>query len=199
MKNLTILFVLILSGFTFACSESGKRIENADSVAEMATNDTAVLYRDEAVWENIDFDAPVVNVPDLAGSDVTVRGNDSVTIYQASQDILFDVDKAEIKESGKASLQKIAANIKERTQGEGMIRVFGFTDSTASKEYNMELGKERAKAVEDWMTSNAGFEGDRIKVISKGQQDPIATNKTAEGRQQNRRVEIVVLKGQAND
>ncbi|MFA1773189.1 OmpA family protein [Rufibacter glacialis] len=199
MKNNTVFFLLMLAGLTVACSESGKRIENADSVAEMATNDTAVLYRDDAVWDNIDFDAPIVVVPELVSANVTVRGNDSVTIYQASQDILFDIDKAEIKATGKESLQKIADNIKSRTQGEGMIRVFGFTDSTASKEHNLELGRERAKAVEEWLTSTAGFDADRIKVISKGQQDPIASNSTAQGRQQNRRVEIVVVRTQGTD
>ena len=191
----SIGIILFLSTLALSsCNNTDQSIENADSVLEMATDDTAVVYRNDAIWENVDFEAPVLNEPDLQGSDVTLRGTDSVTIYQVGQDIMFDTDKAQIRLAGEEKLQKVAENIKKRTNGQAKIRVFGFTDSRAGKDYNLELGKERAKAVEDWLTNQGGFDASRIEVISKGQQEPVATNETAAGRQQNRRVEIVVVK-----
>ncbi|MFC6998979.1 OmpA family protein [Rufibacter roseus] len=194
MKNLQILTAFLFPVFLFSCSDTGQRIENADSVSEMATVDTAVWFDDDRVWENVDFEGPIREEPELAGADVTVRGNDTVTIYQANEDILFDLDKAQLRDAGVEKLQKIAENIKNTTNGLGKIRVMGFTDSLASKAYNRDLGRERAKAVEDWLTSNGGFDSNRIRVISKGEQNPVETNATAEGRQQNRRVEIVVVR-----
>lgn len=195
MRKLHILPALLLTGLIYSCSDTGKRVENADSVSEMATVDTAVWFDDDRVWENVDFEGPIRDEPDLADTEVTVRGNDSVTIYQANEDILFELDKAQIQASGVEKLQKIAENIKKNTQGLGKIRVMGFTDSLASKEYNRDLARERAKAVEDWLTTNGGFDATRIRVISRGEQNPEATNATAAGRQQNRRVEIVVVRG----
>lgn len=194
MKNLWKLTLCLSALIISACNNTGNRIENADSVSEMATEDTAVVFRNDAVWENIDFNAPVINEPDLKDSDITLRGTDSVSIYQVGQDILFDTDKAQIRATGTEKLKKVAENINKRTNGKAKIRVYGFTDSRGGMDYNLELGKERAKAVEDWLTKEAGFDASRIEIISMGQQEPVATNETEAGRQQNRRVEIVVVK-----
>ncbi|MBN9167944.1 MAG: OmpA family protein, partial [Myxococcales bacterium] len=71
------------------------------------------------------------------------------------------------------------------------ITLEGHTDSQGQRQYNMELGKKRADAVRDQLVSR-GVAADRIKSVGVGPDRPIADNKTAEGRANNRRVEIIV-------
>ena len=72
------------------------------------------------------------------------------------------------------------------------IRITGHTDNTASREYNLRLSKGRAEAVKQEMVKR-GIEPERIETDGKGMDEPVADNSTEEGRQQNRRVEFVVL------
>ena len=71
------------------------------------------------------------------------------------------------------------------------ITVEGHTDSQGQRTYNMELGEKRAKAVRDQLVSR-GVAADRIKAVGVGPDRPVADNKSAEGRANNRRVEIIV-------
>jgi outer membrane protein OmpA-like peptidoglycan-associated protein len=68
--------------------------------------------------------------------------------------------------------------------------VYGFTDAQGSAGYNKDLAQQRADAVKAWMSSN-GFDAGRISVNAIGEGQPVATNNTEAGREQNRRVEIV--------
>ena len=68
--------------------------------------------------------------------------------------------------------------------------VEGHADSRGTNEYNLALGERRSIAVRDYMSS-LGVAGDRLRTISYGEEVPVAPNDTAEGRQQNRRVELV--------
>ena len=70
------------------------------------------------------------------------------------------------------------------------MRVYGFTDAQGSAGYNKELAQQRADAVKSWLSSN-GIDAGRISVNAIGEGQPVATNNTEAGRQQNRRVEIV--------
>ena len=70
----------------------------------------------------------------------------------------------------------------------------GFADSRGDKNYNKELSAQRAEAVRNWLTSNASIGADRISIEPMGESAPVASNATPEGRQQNRRVEIAVIK-----
>ena len=71
------------------------------------------------------------------------------------------------------------------------ITVEGHTDSQGQRQYNMDLGEKRAKAVRDQLVSR-GVAQDRIKAVGIGPDRPVADNKSAEGRANNRRVEIIV-------
>ena len=77
-----------------------------------------------------------------------------------------------------------------REQPTLVVVVEGHTDSIGSDAYNMKLSQRRANAVRDYMVKN-GVSGSRIKTEAYGKTRPIASNKTAEGRAQNRRVDIV--------
>ena len=120
-----------------------------------------------------------------------VRGHDKYSVYAIGENILFDTDKAEIRKSAEANLQKISASIVQRSK-DAPVRVYGYTDAKGSANYNEDLAKQRAEAVKNWLQTNGKIDASRISVHPVGEAKPEATNETAAGRQQNRRVEIAV-------
>ena len=181
---------LLLSG----CNETGKRIENADTVSEMVTPDTAVVFNNNTPWDATSYDKePVIEAPDLSKDKIELRGTDLRSVYAMADDILFDTDKAQLRSAADDKLKKISTSIRDRMQdGKVRIEIYGHTDSRAGKDYNKDLGRDRAQAVAQWLTNNGDFDKSKIAIESKGETEPVATNATAEGRQENRRVEIVV-------
>ena len=79
----------------------------------------------------------------------------------------------------------------KQTEDEKTIKVEGYTDSRGADDMNLKLSQQRAEAVRNYLVSR-GVKGERISAEGKGEQSPIASNDTAEGRANNRRVEIVV-------
>ncbi|MGH6920705.1 MAG: OmpA family protein, partial [Geminicoccaceae bacterium] len=106
------------------------------------------------------------------------------------EDILFDTDRADIKAGGAQELTRIADFL--RNNPDRNLLIEGHTDSTASDTYNLALSQRRANAVEDFLISQ-GVDPLRIGSRGYGEQLPVATNDSAAGRQQNRRVELVIL------
>jgi OOP family OmpA-OmpF porin len=105
-------------------------------------------------------------------------------------DTLYDFDKATLKPEGKATLDKIAADL-SKIKLEVIIAV-GNTDSVGTDAYNMALGQRRAQSVKAYLVSK-GVDGSRIYTESKGKSNPVASNATAEGRAKNRRTDIEVV------
>ncbi len=105
-------------------------------------------------------------------------------------DTLYDFDKSTLKPEGKATLDKIAADLK-KIKLEVIIAV-GNTDSVGTDAYNMALGQRRAQSVKSYLVSK-GVDGSRIYTESKGKSNPVASNATAEGRAKNRRTDIEVV------
>ena len=99
----------------------------------------------------------------------------------------FDNDKATLRPEAKATLDQMAAELKE--WGNVKVEVAGHTDSKASDAYNMKLSERRANAVRDYLISK-GIEADRLTAKGYGESQPIADNGTEEGRAKNRRVEL---------
>lgn len=108
-------------------------------------------------------------------------------LNEYSNTVLFDLNKATIRSESEEALQAIADIMEEYPNT--IFHVEGHTDSTGSAEYNMQLSRERAAAVEEWL-ENAGIASNRLTSEGYGEEQPIATNNTAAGRQENRRVEI---------
>lgn len=104
-------------------------------------------------------------------------------------DVLFSTGKADLKSGATANLTKLVAFLKQYP--ERAVTIEGHTDSTGSDEINQKLSEHRADSVKTFLTSN-GIEGSRINTVGKGKAEPVADNKTASGRQQNRRVEIII-------
>lgn len=103
--------------------------------------------------------------------------------------IFFDTGKAQLKPGARNTLQKIADVLKADPTIQ--MSVEGHTDSVGKPEKNLELSEKRANAVRDFLVG-AGVPADKISAVGKGEADPVATNKTAAGRQQNRRVELII-------
>jgi OOP family OmpA-OmpF porin len=110
-------------------------------------------------------------------------------------DAFFDFDKAVIKPEGKAKLDDLVGKVKGINL-EVVIAV-GHTDSVGGDAYNQKLSVKRSEAVKAYLVSK-GIEKNRVYTEGKGEKQPVADNKTTEGRAKNRRVEIEVVGTRAN-
>ncbi len=115
-------------------------------------------------------------------------GSRSVSL---SADAFFDFDKSVLKPAGKEKLNELAAEIKQDGAKVKSISLSGYTDAIGTQQYNLGLSERRAKAVEAYLVAN-GVNPALITTHGYGKENPIATNDTAEGRAQNRRVDVVI-------
>ena len=107
--------------------------------------------------------------------------------------VKFGFDTSDLSPEAKAAIDEFAAQLKAQNQGV-YIEIQGHTDSVGSEKYNEELGLLRAEAVRRYLSQQHQFPLHRINVISYGETAAVADNSTREGRSQNRRVALVVLK-----
>ncbi len=105
-------------------------------------------------------------------------------------DVLFDFDKAVIKPEGKSKLDDISNKV--RGINLEVVIGIGHADSIGSDAYNQRLSVRRAESVKAYLVSK-GIEPNRIYTEGKGEKQPVASNKTKDGRAKNRRVEIEVI------
>lgn len=110
-------------------------------------------------------------------------------------DAFFDFDKSVLKPEGKAKLDDLVGKVKDINLE--VIIAVGHTDSVGTDAYNQKLSVRRAEAVKAYLVSK-GIEKNRVYTEGKGEKQPVADNKTAEGRAKNRRVEIEVVGTRAN-
>ena len=123
--------------------------------------------------------APAVVAPAMVAEKVT---------YAA--DAFFDFNKSVLKPEGKAKLDDLVGKVKGINLE--VIIAVGHTDSVGSDAYNQKLSVRRSEAVKAYLVSS-GIEKNRVYTEGKGEKQPVADNKTAEGRAKNRRVEIEVV------
>lgn len=110
-------------------------------------------------------------------------------------DAFFDFDKAVLKPEGKAKLDDLVSKVKGINLE--VIIAVGHTDSVGGDTYNQKLSVARSEAVKAYLVSK-GIEKNRVYTEGKGSKQPVADNKTSEGRAKNRRVEIEVVGTRAN-
>jgi len=110
-------------------------------------------------------------------------------------DVLFDTGKATLKPAAQANLSRLAAFL--NSHPDERVEIDGNTDNTGSADFNQELSQSRANAVRDALLQE-GVPDSRIVSRGLGDTMPVATNSTAAGRQQNRRVDVVFLNPQGN-
>jgi outer membrane protein OmpA-like peptidoglycan-associated protein len=117
--------------------------------------------------------------------------NDNYTSSQM-ETVTFKLNSAVLSDDAKSTLDKVAGGFGGAATGY-MIELQGFTDSTGSENYNIGLSQRRVEAVQRYLVSKS-IPLYRISVVGLGEDKPVADNKTRAGRDQNRRVEIQVLK-----
>lgn len=110
--------------------------------------------------------------------------------------VLFETNKATLHTGSRRTVQKVAEFLNQYP--ERKILIEGFTDSRGSDDYNQQLSEDRAQAVRELLVTN-GVDSQRVQVEGYGEEYPVASNDNSAGRQQNRRVEIVISKENGAD
>jgi outer membrane protein OmpA-like peptidoglycan-associated protein len=122
---------------------------------------------------------------------VTVAAKPAAPIDRMTLHVNFDTDKYAIRKADMAEMEKAAAFC--RKYDGATISIRGYTDSTGSAAYNQGLSERRAETVRKYLVEHGAAKDDRITSEGHGENDPIASNKTAKGRAENRRVEVVIV------
>jgi len=103
--------------------------------------------------------------------------------------ILFDFDSAALRDDAEQNLREFARSMTDFE--DTRILIVGHTDAKGPEDYNMSLSERRAGSAEEFLTAQ-GLSAERIQAVGRGETEPVASNETPEGRQQNRRVEIAI-------
>jgi outer membrane protein OmpA-like peptidoglycan-associated protein len=126
----------------------------------------------------------------MGNNNVTIQNTGDRLIVTLPQDILFATDSASVRPDLQRDLRTVAQNL--NAYPNTTVQVIGHTDNTGDAGYNQSLSQRRAQSVSGILVAE-GVSSNRIRSIGRGEDAPIASNLTPEGRQQNRRVEIVIL------
>ena len=127
---------------------------------------------------------------ELGNENVLIQNTGDRLIVTLPQDILFATDSAALRPDLRADLNALAGNLQRYPQSN--IQIVGHTDSDGDAGYNQDLSERRAAAVASQLQAS-GVSPVRIQAFGRGETQPIASNLTPQGKQQNRRVEIVIL------
>jgi outer membrane protein OmpA-like peptidoglycan-associated protein len=103
--------------------------------------------------------------------------------------LLFDFDSAALRDNARENLAEFAESMQDFEDTN--ILIVGHTDSKGSEDYNQKLSERRSKSAADYIIQR-GIDDSRIMTTGKGESEPVASNDTEEGRQQNRRVEVAI-------
>jgi OOP family OmpA-OmpF porin len=218
MKKLNKVAMLFASAAlaTAAGAQSVDNWRTADSQLVWKTADQALCWRD-AFWTPataaVGCDGAIVAqaaaapaaapapapaaapAPAPAPAPVAAPQPPAATKVTYAADAFFDFDKSVLKPEGRAKLDDLVGKIKGINLE--VIIAVGHTDSVGSDAYNQRLSVRRSEAVKAYLVTK-GIERNRVYTEGKGEKQPVADNKTAEGRAKNRRVEIEVVGTRAN-
>ncbi|NDF44700.1 MAG: OmpA family protein [Betaproteobacteria bacterium] len=208
MKNLKNLAALVATA-AIATTAAAQTVDNwRNASGDVWKNSTGLCWRD-ANWTPAtaakDCDgavaAPAVAAPPPpapraapAPAPAAAQAPAASKVTYAA-DTFFDFDKSVLMPAGKAKLDDLVGKVKGINLE--VIIAVGHTDSVGNDAYNQKLSVRRAEAVKAYLVTK-GIEKNRIYTEGKGEKQPVADNKTKEGRAKNRRVEIEVVGTRAN-
>jgi outer membrane protein OmpA-like peptidoglycan-associated protein len=179
------------AGTKFHVADVRGNISNIDASKAVVNLDTAAPNRSSSIG----FSAQALAA---STSGVVAIETDHSIVLDLSADVLFDFDRSQLLPSADDALHNIAGLISLRAQHKKIL-VEGYTDSKGSDTYNKKLSTARAEAVRAWFI-RSGVDISLISVIGRGAENPVAPNKTIDGkdnpsgRQKNRRVQITIDK-----
>jgi outer membrane protein OmpA-like peptidoglycan-associated protein len=130
----------------------------------------------------------------LAAAQFAVKKDTRGTVITLPGNLLFESSKSELLVGARQKLDQVAAALKD--QPDRKIRIEGHTDSRGSSATNQALSQDRAQSVASYLLTQ-GLPADRIQTVGMGASSPVASNDNAEGRADNRRVEIIVAAGES--
>jgi outer membrane protein OmpA-like peptidoglycan-associated protein len=141
-----------------------------------------------------------VNEPGSASDDPKKNGCPKVIVVAGEVRILerieFDNNKAALRPESDGILKEIAETLTRHREIK-LIQVQGYTDNRGTRRYNQTLSTKRAAAVKDWLVK-AGVDAGRLQSKGCGQDQPVDSNETSEGRQNNRRVQFIILESDSD-
>ena len=202
MKNLKNLAAFVATA-TLATAALAQNVDNwRNASGDVWKNSTGLCWRN-ANWSPATaapgcdgaVAAPAAAAPAAAAPAAPVAQAPAAAKVTYAADTFFDFNKSVIKPAGKAKLDDLVAKVKGINLE--VIIAVGHTDSVGSDAYNQKLSVRRAESVKAYLVSK-GIEKNRIYTEGKGEKQPVADNKTSEGRAKNRRVEIEVVGTRAN-
>ncbi len=205
MKNLKNLAALVATA-AIATTAAAQTVDNwRNASGDVWKNSTGLCWRD-ANWTPAtavkDCDgavaAPAVAAPPApraAPAPAPAPQAPAASKVTYAADTFFDFDKSVLKPAGKAKLDDLVGKVKGINLE--VIIAVGHTDSVGNDAYNQKLSVRRAESVKAYLVTK-GIEKNRIYTEGKGEKQPVADNKTKEGRAKNRRVEIEVVGTRAN-
>jgi OmpA-OmpF porin, OOP family len=201
MKNLKNLAAFVATA-TLATATLAQNVDNwRNASGDVWKNSTGLCWRN-ANWTPATA-APGCDGAVAAPAAAPAAAAPAAPVAQApaaakvtyAADTFFDFNKSVVKPAGKAKLDDLVAKVKGINLE--VIIAVGHTDSVGSDAYNQKLSVRRAESVKAYLVSK-GIEKNRIYTEGKGEKQPVADNKTSEGRAKNRRVEIEVVGTRAN-
>ncbi len=176
---LTAIFLGLISGISF--SQTGGE---SFKVLDLVFTSTDLVFKSEQLEKKF--------------VDLEIRETETEIKIALPGDILFDFDKSDVRPDAEETLSQVVTVINQYPGSD--ITVLGHTDSKGSDSYNMKLSDDRAKSVRSWLINDGKIDQERIIAKGLGETQPAAENQNPdgsdnpEGRQQNRRVEIVIEK-----
>jgi outer membrane protein OmpA-like peptidoglycan-associated protein len=190
-KLLLCLGLLIMTGIFVARAQNDPQAVIAKKQAELERQ------RIELEKKSLDLKQRELDLEKARQEFQAQQSGRSLSI-NLSGDVLFDYDKATLKTDAEDSLKKVAVVLSQFPESE--VTVEGYTDSKGSKTFNMQLSRERAQAVKDWLVKNGNVLAAHIFTKGLGEEFAIAPNTSGDGsdnplgRALNRRVSIIVEK-----
>jgi outer membrane protein OmpA-like peptidoglycan-associated protein len=128
---------------------------------------------------------------DIEGARVERVGEGIAVTFDSG--LMFDYDSDLIKGPARDNLVNLAASLKKYPKTDAMI--VGHTDNAGPDAYNQGLSERRARAARNFLVAQ-GVAANRVQIAGRGESEPVETNDSAEGRQQNRRVEVAIFAGE---
>jgi len=162
------------------------RTKEAMKMAQEAIDETKALCPPKPVAEMKPEPQPEPTPPPPPPPPPPAKVIDKMTLR-----VNFDFDQATICSSDKSKLDKVVDFVKKYPGAK--IKLDGHTDSIGTEAYNRKLSQKRAEVVKKYLMKEAGVDPSKISTVGRGESNPVADNKTKEGRFQNRRTEILIL------
>ncbi len=183
VKMKKLLQLLAIAGVAISASVSAQNVDNW-------VNSSGIVWKNgtnELCWRDANW-TPATAAPGCDGAIAKQAAMSKKVTYTA--DALFDFDKSVLKPAAKTSLDNLVGQIKSLSLE--VVIATGHTDSVGTDAYNQKLSVRRATSVKKYLVSK-GIDANRIQIEGKGESQPVADNKTKEGRAKNRRVQIEVI------